>query len=98
MVFTESSAIIEVLKRQLGLDENISTVIQIWEREMGAQSRHVKLAGFKKGQLIVDVSSSAHMQEITLRRREIINKINQYFGGEKIVKSIKVQLEKQAEA
>jgi hypothetical protein len=95
MAFTESSSIIEALKRSLGLDENISTVIRIWEREMGAQSRHVKLAGFKKGQLIVDVSSSAHMQEITLRRREIINKINQYFGGEKVVKSIKVQLEKE---
>ena len=98
MAFTESSAIIEALKRHLGLDENIATVIQIWEREMGAQARHVKLAGFKKGQLIVDVSSSAHVQDSTLRRREIINKINQYFGGTKIVKSIKVQLETQTES
>lgn len=98
MAFTESSAIIDVLRRQLGLDENIAAVMQIWEREMGAHARHVKLAGFKKGQLIVDVSSSAHMQEITLRRRDIINKINQYFGGKKIVTSIKVQLEKQAGA
>ncbi|MGA2090744.1 MAG: DUF721 domain-containing protein [Endomicrobiales bacterium] len=97
MGFTEPRVIIEALRAQLGLDENISTVIAIWEREMGAQSRHVKLAGFKKGQLIVDVSSTAHMQEISLRRREIINKINQYFGGKKIVTCIKVQLETQAE-
>lgn len=98
MAFTQSNTIIDLLRRQLGLDENTAAVFHIWEREMGAQSRHVKLAGIKRGQLIVAVSSSAHMQEISLRRRDIMAKINQYFGGRQVVTGIKVQLDNQTEA
>lgn len=94
--FAGSSEIIDGLRRQLGLDENVYAIMQAWDREMGALARHVKLAGIKKGILVVDVASSAHMQEITLRRRELIDKLNQYLGGKKVVKGIRVQLEKTA--
>jgi predicted nucleic acid-binding Zn ribbon protein len=64
----------------------------IWEKEVGGLSRHAKVSGIRKGVLIVDVSSSAHMQELTARKRDVITRINQHFGGKKVVKNIKLEL------
>jgi hypothetical protein len=94
MVFTPANDIINLLKRQLGLDENTYAVMQIWERELGPLAKYAELVAFQKRQLIVEVASSVHLQEMTLRRRDLINKINQYFGREKVVKDIKLRLKK----
>lgn len=92
MALEPTAGIIEALKKQLGLDEDLMALAQVWEREAGALARHAKISGIRKGQIIVDVSSSAHMQELTARKKDIIKKINQHFGSKKIVKDIKIQL------
>ena len=92
MAFTFAGTIIEALKRNLGLDETTFAVMQIWEKELGPLADAARLVAVKKGSLIVEVASSAHFQELTLRRRELINKINQHFGGKKVIKEIKLRL------
>lgn len=92
MVFTFGGLIIESLKKQLGLDEKFTTVIKIWDDVLGPLAKDAQLVGIKRGQLLVDVTSSAHFQELTLRRREIISKINQYFGKEAVVKDIRLRI------
>jgi hypothetical protein len=90
--FISSGDIIEKVKRQLGLDEKTDAVFKIWEKELGPLAAGVKLIGIKDGRLMAEAESNVHLQEITLRRREFIRKINQYFGNVKVIKGIKISL------
>ena len=92
MALKPSAEIVELLKQQLGLNEDILTVLKIWENELGPLAGHAKIAGFKKGQVFVDVSSSAHMQELIIRKKELMKKINQHFGAKKVIKDLKLKL------
>ncbi|MHB9155189.1 MAG: DUF721 domain-containing protein [Endomicrobiales bacterium] len=94
MAFKTSDELIGALKKQLGLDEKMFVVIQVWDKEAGEHAAYARLAGLKKGMLLVEVDSSVHFQELSLRRRELARKINQYFGGEKVIKSIQLKLKK----
>lgn len=92
MGFTPAENIINGIRKQLGLDEKIFAVFAIWERELGPLAKYLKIAGIKKGQLIVEAETNVHLQEAMFKRRDLIKKINQHFGGEKVVKSIRVKL------
>lgn len=92
MALEPSSSILVALKKYLGLEEEFPAIIMIWEKEIGGLSKHAKISGIKKGLLFVDVSSSAHMQELAARKRDVIARINQHFGGKKVVKNIKFEL------
>ena len=92
MAFKSSAAIVEILKQQLGLNEDMLTVLKIWDNELGHLSKHAAIAGFKKGQVFVDVTSSACMQELIIRKKELMKNINQRFGEKKVVKDIKLKL------
>jgi len=92
MALRPSSEIIDVIKQQLGLNEDFLTVIKLWDNVLGSLAKHAVITGYKKGQVFVDVSSSAHMQELILRKKELMRKINQYFGTKKVVKDIKLKL------
>ena len=94
MAFVRSDDIIAVLRNRLGLNEKTYAVMQIWEKELGSLAQYVELTAFKKGMLVVEVASSVHFNEMHLRRRELIQKINQHFGTEKVVKSIQLKLKK----
>jgi hypothetical protein len=92
MTFDTSNSLIELLKKQLGLNENVFAVMQIWEKELGPLAQAARIEAFKNGQLIVEVASSAHFQELNLRRRELIKQINQHFGNARVIKGIKLKL------
>jgi len=92
MALRPSSEIVEILKQQLGLNEDFLTVLKIWDNMLGPLAGHVTIAGFKKGQIFVDAASSVHMQELIIRKKELIKKINQHFGSKKIIKDIKIKL------
>ncbi|OGS03865.1 MAG: hypothetical protein A2204_05665 [Elusimicrobia bacterium RIFOXYA1_FULL_47_7] len=92
MALVFAGNILDAIKKQLGLDEKIHVIMQAWEKELGAMSKDAELVAVHKGTLLVEVASSAHFQELSLRKRELINKLNQYFGKEKFVKAIKIKL------
>ncbi len=92
MAFTPAESIIGFLKRQLGLTEEGYAVLEIWKNEMRPRFPYAELVGIKKGQIIIEASSSAGVQELTMRRREIMNTINQYFAGRRVIRDIKIQL------
>ncbi len=82
-----------VVKRQLGLDDETLAIIKIWDKELGPLAKKVQLVGVKSGVLLVEAAASAYIQEVTMRRNEILKKINQNFGpNAKVVKQIKVFL------
>lgn len=95
MALTPASDIMAVLKKHLGLDEKTYAVFQLWEKEFKGLYRGAELEGIKDGMLYLSAASSAHLQELTLRRKEMLTRINQYFGGKKTVKGIKIKLKDQ---
>jgi len=95
MALEASGKIINVLKKELGITENAVMIAALWEKEFWPLSGHVKVAGLKKGVLILEAPGPAYLQEIVLRRKEIQNKINQYFGTTKTVKAVKAVLSEQ---
>lgn len=94
MGFSTAEEILRILKRKLGLDENIYTVMQIWERDFSPLTNYAKLIGIKKGELVIEVESSVHFQELYLSKKDIITKINQHFGKNIVIKNIKLQIKK----
>ena len=94
MTFTPASELVNLIKRQLGLDEKMYTVIKVWDKELGPLAKFATLEAINKGQLIVEVTSSSVFQEMSLRKKELVGKINQHFGKEKVVKGIKLRLKK----
>ncbi|MDR1941251.1 MAG: DUF721 domain-containing protein [Endomicrobium sp.] len=85
------NAVMETIKKQIGLDEDFFTVIKVWDKEIGAQN--MELCGFKNGIIYAQTTFSASINDMLLRKKEIINKLNQYLGGKKI-KNIKVEIKK----
>ena len=67
------------------------SVEKFWEDEMGPLiNRYTEKVYFsKKGCLMIKVSSSALRNELTMNRRQIMQRINAYIGSEQ-VKEIKV--------
>ncbi|MBN1621118.1 MAG: DUF721 domain-containing protein [Endomicrobiales bacterium] len=90
--FSTTNEIVEKLKEKLGLDEKIFTIYRIWEKELGALAKDASLYGIQNGCLIIEVASSSHLQEISLQKKRIINRINQYFGNKKVLKGIKIKM------
>jgi predicted nucleic acid-binding Zn ribbon protein len=92
MGFESSKNLIEQLQRQLGIDERLYAVQKVWESELGPLARHAEILGLKKGVLVIEADSNAVLHELTLRKREILNKLNQFFGENKFLKQIKLQI------
>jgi len=92
MAFSQSSEIITLLKKQLGLSEDSDLVLKVWDKEFAPMFSFAELVGLKDGHLVIEVLSSVHFQELALRRNEIASKINQYIGKDNVVKGIKIKL------
>lgn len=70
---------LQAFTRKLGLQGDLSFLDAAWEREMGAWGGMAKLAALDHRTLVIEVQSSAAMQEINLRRKELIRRLNNHF-------------------
>ncbi|MDR2192137.1 MAG: DUF721 domain-containing protein [Endomicrobium sp.] len=86
---TAVSSVIETIKQELGLDEDFFVIAKVWEKETGSQT--IELCGFKNGVLYAQTPYSAALNDIMLRKKEIINRLNQYLSRKKI-KNIKIEI------
>ena len=89
MEFTEVSSIIKKLSDKLGLNDDYFIVMSKWQQELG--NNKIELSGFKDGVLFVSAKSAVYVNDLNLRKRQIINKLNQYLGR-KVVKNIKCEI------
>jgi hypothetical protein len=86
MELVEVSPILEKITKELGLDDNYYVIMSVWEQEIGNGS--IELNGFKEGTVFAFTKSAVYLNDLNLRKRQIINRLNQYLG-EKVVKNIK---------
>ena len=94
MGFSASSEIISNIKRDLSLDEKTYSAIRIWENEFAPLMNYAELSGIHNGKLIIEVLSSVHFNDLRMKADDIIKKMNQYFGNEKVVKGIKINIKR----
>jgi hypothetical protein len=87
MAFSSGAQIIENLKKILGIDLDFLTIAKVWEKEVGMEK--TEICGYKNGTIIVQAQSGVALTEINLRKKEIIKRMNQYLGENKI-KNIKI--------
>ncbi len=61
-----------------------SELISIWEKVVGKDaSKHTKPRSLKSGRLVVNVSDSSRLYDLTLKRQELIKAINRQMKREK---------------
>lgn len=65
--------------RQLGLSQDLALLEQAWESEMGSWGAMAWISALDKGSLVIEVKSSPALQELTLRRKEMIRRLNKHF-------------------
>ena len=84
---TAVSSVMDAIKKEIGLDEDFFTVLKVWKQETGIEDSAI--CGYKNGTILAQTDSSAAINDIMIRKKEIINKLNQYIGAKKI-KNIKI--------
>ena len=67
------------LTRHLGLSENLELLDRAWETEIGPLSKLARIIAIDKEALVVEVGSAPAMQELSLRRKELLRRINRHF-------------------
>ncbi len=77
--------------QRFGLTDQLSLLERAWEAEIGSLARLAKIIAIDGETLVVEVSSSAAMQELSLRRKELIRRLNKYFK-EPFVKFIQTKV------
>ena len=86
MEFTEVSSILKQISDDLGLNDTYYVIMSKWKQEVGNDK--IELNGFKDGKIFASTKSAVYLNDFNLRKRQIINKLNQYLGR-KVVKNIK---------
>ena|SRR5579872_3184231 len=81
MSLTSTESGIKNVCRQLGLSKDLALLDRAWESEMGSWGTGVAwISALDKGSLVIEVKSSPALQEITLRRKELIRRLNKHFA------------------
>ncbi len=67
------------LFRKIGITHHLTLLDHAWTSELGALARRARIVAVDHAALVVDVDSSTAMQELTLRRPELLRRVNRYF-------------------
>ena len=67
------------LIQKLGLSEHLSMLDHAWESELGGMAGMARIVAIERDVLVVEVDSAPAMQELSLRRKELIRRINRHF-------------------
>ena len=70
---------VQTITRQLGLSEHLSLLDRAWEAELGSLTRLARIVAVDRDALVVEVDSAPAMQELTLRRKELVRRMNRHF-------------------
>jgi predicted nucleic acid-binding Zn ribbon protein len=81
------ASVLSRVLRQLGLEGDLEAwrAVDDWPQVVGPRvSRHTRAVGFRDGTLRVEVEGSAWMQELGYLKRDLIARINQHLGSERV--------------
>lgn len=79
---------VKVVLKSLGFDPNSYAVFEIWDRLLGREAERARAVGLKGSDLCVEVDSSARLHDLTLRKRQLLKKLNGHFGPRAFISDI----------
>lgn len=89
--FTPVDDIVKSILDRLGVTSETHALFTIWEKEAGNLAQTCKDIYVKGGILYVEISSPLYIQELMLRKRQILQKINGHFA-QKIISDIRYKM------
>ncbi len=69
---------------RLGLTEHLVLLDKAWQAEAGALETVARPIALQHWSLVVEVDSAPAMQEITLRRKELLRRLNRHFPSPRL--------------
>jgi hypothetical protein len=66
------------LSQKLGLSSDLLILEKAWEREIGGMREFAHISALDQTSLVIEVDSPSVMQEISLRRKELVRKLNRH--------------------
>jgi hypothetical protein len=66
------------LSQKLGLSSDLLILESAWEREIGGMREFARIVALDNSSLVIEVDSAAVMQELSLRRKELVRKLNRH--------------------
>jgi hypothetical protein len=78
-MFTHIQSSTQTITRELGLSESLALLDRAWEAEVGGLTKLARIVALDRESLVVEVNSSPAMQELTLRKKELVRRINRHF-------------------
>lgn len=81
----EVKEIIKETFRKFNLGEESQKLFAVWQEELGALAKHAQIGSFREGKLLVEVDNPVYMQELSAKRRSIIDEVNRRMGKRFIV-------------
>ncbi|HVO33811.1 MAG TPA: DciA family protein [Elusimicrobiota bacterium] len=78
MGFTAVQQGIRKVCDNLGLSEHLLLIERAWDAEMGGWGGLARIVALDNGALIVETASASARQELSLRRPELVRRLNQH--------------------
>ena len=79
------------VSKKLGLSSDLALIERAWRLEIGSLEDVARIAAIDNASLVIEARSSAVMQELTLRRRELVRKLNNHFPAP-LVRQIQIRM------
>jgi hypothetical protein len=64
--------------KKLGLSSDLTMIDRAWSLEMGGLQDVARIVALDNASLVIEADSHAVMQEVSLRRRELVRKLNHH--------------------
>ncbi len=79
MALASLSSDVQKFSKKLGLSTDLTLIEHAWNLEVGRIGESARIAAMDNACLVIEVDSHSAMQELSLRRREIVRKLNKHF-------------------
>ncbi len=79
------------LFKKVGIGSHLALIDRAWAAELGPLASVTQIVAIERGALIVETSAAAVIQELSLRRKELIRRINRYFP-EPFLKTVTIRM------
>jgi hypothetical protein len=79
------------LIQKLGLSDHLAMIDRAWDAEVSSLGKTARIVALDHGTLVVEVDSAPALQEISLRRKELVRRRNTHIR-EDIIKQLTVRI------
>jgi hypothetical protein len=77
--------------QDLGLSEHLAMLERAWDSELGGLAKIVRIVALDRAVLVVEAASAPAVQEISLRRKELVRRLNRHFPND-VIENLTVRI------